>query len=192
MKAVLVGGEEECLVAIHQRHRVGGGAERAAVARVVVVRLEVVADVHRVAVCSRGVVVGVVPLGGLYLAPRQEGARFPGWTQDYGYVLIVCPYRVILKHHPRIMYVESRVRIGGLERERPVGRRVAVYGRGEEHHRGPFERLARGIRDLAADDMLLDNRDVIVADLPFHHLDLIVGEGGESGESSEASKGRDS
>ena len=176
MESVLICGEKKGFVAIHQSHRVGRRAEGAARARIVVVGLEVVADVHRVAVCRRGIVVGVVPLCGHGFSTWQKQPGSIGRAQCHRHVGIVGAYGMVFEHHAGIVHIQHGVGIGCFQREGAVGIGVAMYRRCEKHHCGAFNGASGVVGHFSRDDMLFYHGDVIVADLSFHNLDFVVGQ----------------
>lgn len=81
---------------------------------------------------------------------------------------------MIFEFHAGIVDIESCVCLGSFHAEIPVCIGLLVAGAGEEHHRSSFEWIAVHIGYMTFYEVLLNNRNVIVADLAFDDLYRVV------------------
>ena len=180
MEAPLVGGEQEVLALILQRHRVGRRTERTVGTHIVVVRLEVVADVHRVAIRARQRGLRVIPAGSL----RRTAGRGAVHLVRHHHLDAVFVQRQHAVHQflTRIVDVQVHVVFRAFDGEVPAGIRRTMHGAGKEHHRGAFQRASLLIHHAAFHYTVFGHSDVIVAHLAFHYPDRIIRSCKRSGE----------
>ena len=173
MKTALVGGEQKIFSFVFHSHRVGRGTERTVGTHIVVERLEVVTDVHRIAEGARQRRLRVIPPGRL------------GGTADCG-----CLVYLFFHHYlnigfiqcqdsvhylfPGIVDIQVHVVLRSFDGKAAVVGSGIVHGTCEEHDCGACEWLAVGVQYVSFYDTVLGYSDVIVTDLPLHHFDGIV------------------
>ena len=176
METSLISGEEEVLIFIGQPHRVGRRTERTVRTHIVIVRLVIVTDVHRVAIRARAIGGCVVPPCRLRCAPLRYGFAVVVNERDIN-VNVRKLQRHINNLFTGIIHIQTQIGFASLYGVAAVAACSAMHRACKKHNRRALQRLTVLVAHDASHRTGLGHGNEIIAYLTFNNLYGIAGSG---------------